>query len=418
MAAQRGAPDPGVAVRNFRLFWASETLTTLTATVAGLAVPLVAVATLHASVLQIGLLSALGQIAFALVALPAGALADRSRHRRAMIGSNLVRALIVATIPIAAMAGVLHLWTLYTVEIALALLQSFYEPAWHAFLPALVGPDRLVASNGKLQTTTTATDLGGKGLAGLLIQLVGAPLAIIVNAIAFALSALALTAIRHDEPRPDKSSDSLRQQITEGLAQVLGRPVLRTMAIFLVGAGGGLSAYYALSTVFLARTVGLPAGAIGWVFAAGGIGGVIGGIVTPRAADRLGNGRLLRLCTAVTFPFGLLIPLTRPGWGVVLYVAGGAMVGAGVAAYNVLSLSITQTICPPELLGRAFSVIRLIVLGASAIGSTLAGLLGTWLGTRLALLLIMAGLLVIPLALLLGKALRGDFTAPSIDQTP
>lgn len=94
------------------------------------------------------------------------------------------------------------------------------------------------------------------------------------------------------------------------------------------------------------------------------------------------------------------------------------MVGAGVAAYNVLSLSITQTICPPELLGRAFSVIRLIVLGASAIGSTLAGLLGTWLGTRLALLLIMAGLLVIPLALVLGKALRGDFTEPSIDQTP
>ena len=418
MAAQPGATDSSVAVRNFRLFWASETLTTLTATVSGLAVPLVAVTTLHASVLQIGLLSALGQITFALVALPAGALADRSRHRRAMIGSNLIRGIIVATIPIAAIAGVLQLWILYAVQIALALLQSFYEPAWHAFLPTIVSSDRLVASNGKLQTTTTATDLGGKGLAGLLIQLVGAPLAIIANAIGFALSALALTAIRHDEPRPDKTTDSPRHQIAEGIAQVLGRPVLRTMAIFLVGAGGGLSAYYALSTVFLARTVGLPAGAIGWVFAGGGIGGVIGGLLTPRAADRLGTGRLLRLCTAVTFPFGLLIPLTRPGWGVVLYIAGGAMVGAGVAAYNVLSLSLTQTICPPELLGRAFSVIRLIVLGASAVGSILAGLLGTWLGTRLALLVIMGALLLIPLSLLLAKTLRGDFSTPSTEQTP
>ncbi|GAB3917623.1 MFS transporter [Microlunatus endophyticus] len=380
--------------------------------------PLVAVTRLHASVLQIGLLSALGQITFVLVALPAGALADRSRHRRAMIGSNLVRALIVATIPIAAIAGVLHLWILYAVEVALALLQSFYEPAWHAFLPTLVSSDRLVASNGKLQTTTTATDLGGKGFAGLLIQLVGAPLAVIVNAIGFALSAVALTAIRQDEPRPEKTIDSLPHQITEGIAQVLGRPVLRTMAIFLVGAGGGLSAYYALSTVFLARTVGLPASAIGWVFAGGGIGGVIGGLLTPRAADRLGNGRLLRLCTAVTLPFGLLIPLTQPGWGVLLYIAGGAMVGAGVAAYNVLSLSLTQTICPPELLGRAFSVIRLIVLGASAVGSTLAGLLGTWLGTRLALLVIMGALLLIPLSLLLAKTLRGDFGTPPIEQTP
>lgn len=417
MAAQRGAGDSVVGVRNFRLFWSSETLTTLTATVSGLAVPLVAVTTLHASVLQIGLLSALGQIAFALVALPAGALADRSRHRRAMIFSNLTRAIVVATIPVAAVAGILHLWILYTVQIALALLQSFYEPAWHAFLPALVGADCLVASNGKLQTTTTATDLGGKGLAGLLIQLVGPPLAIIVNAVAFALSALALTAIRHDESRPEKTSGSLRHQISEGIAQVLGHPVLRTMAIFLVGAGGGLSAYYALSTVFLARTVGLPAGAIGWVFAAGGIGGVVGGLLTPRAADRLGNGRLLRLCTAVTFPFGLLIPLTRTGWGVLLYIAGGAMVGAGVAAYNVLSLSITQTICPPDVLGRAFSVIRLIVLGASALGSALAGLLAAWLGTRIALLVIMSALLLIPLSLLLAKTLQVELSPPSTEHT-
>lgn len=244
MAAQQDSTETGRGVRNFRWFWASETLTTLTTSVSSLAVPLIAVTTLHASVLQVGLLAAVGQLAFALVALPAGVFADRTRHRRAMIISNLARAGVVCAIPIANLAGVLDLWMLYAVVIAMAILQSFYEPAWHAFLPSLVGKDRLVASNGKLQATTTATDLGGKGLGGLLIQAVGPPLAIIVNAVAFALSALALTRIRHDDPRPARNSTRLRSQMAEGLRQVWKDPVLRSLAVFLVGAAAGLSAYY------------------------------------------------------------------------------------------------------------------------------------------------------------------------------
>lgn len=408
MTSQRETADARAGSRNFGLFWASETLTTLTATVSGLAVPLVAVVTLHASAFQVGILAASGQLAFALTALPAGVIADRTRHRPAMIVSNLARAIVVCTVPVAAIGGVLHLWMLYAVEVALAVLRSFYEPAWHAYLPTLVGRDRLLTSNSRLLATTTATDLGGKGLGGLLIQVVGAPLAIAVNAVAFTLSALALASIHHDEPRPDRGPTTLRNEMAGGLRQVWGHPMLRSLSIFLVGAAAGLSAYYALSTVFLARTVGLPAGAIGWVFAGGGVGGVAGGLMTPRLADRLGSSRLLRICTAVTFPFGLLIPLTGPGWRVIAYIAGAGTVAAGIAAYNVLSSSLTQTICRPELLGRVFSVIRLIVLAASTVGSTVGGLLGTRFGPRTALLVIMAALLAIPTSLLLASPLRQE----------
>lgn len=140
---------------------------------------------------------------------------------------------------------------------------------------------------------------------------------------------------------------------------------------------------------------------IGVVFAIGGLGGVLGGLTARRISARIGGVRWLRWCTAITFPFGLLIPLTQPGWGVIAYIAGGGLVAAGIASYNVLSLSLGQTVCPADLLGRVHSVVRLLVLAAAAPGGTLGGLAGEWLGPRAALWLIMAALLVVPVALVL-----------------
>ncbi len=394
------------STRHFRLFWMSESLIAFCGTISGFVLPLVAIATLDVSVIELALLTAIPQLGYAVLALPAGAWVDRLPRWRVMIITDIARAAIIGLVPLAMLINALDLWVLYLVGVLNAVLQAFYEPAWHAYLPTLVERRQLVAANGRLQSSTTAIDIGGKGLGGLLVQLVGPPLALLVNTVAFVLAAVALTAVHTPEPAPEPDRRNLLRQIGAGLRLMITHEVLRILALFLVLASGCLSAYYALSTVFLARTVGLPAGVIGLVFAAGGLGGVIGGLTAHRISARIGTASWLRWCTGVTFPFGLLIPLTQPGWGLTTYIVGGGLVSAGVVSFNVMCLSLTQATCPTELLGRVHSVIRLIVLAGAAAGSALGGVIGEQLGVRPALWIIMAALLVIPGALLISPLRR------------
>lgn len=233
------------ATRDFRLFWASETVTALGGAVSGFALPLVAIVTLDVSVIEVALLASIPQLAYAIIALPAGAWVDRLRRRWVMIITGLARAVIIGLIPLAMLFGILDLWVVALVAVLNALVQAFHEPAWHAYLPTLVDRDRLTEANGMLQASTTAVDIGGKGLGGVLVQAVGPPFALVLNTVAFGLAACALGAVRTPDPAPRPDRTSLRSQIGQGLRMVFTHQLLRTLAVFLVLASVGLSAYYA-----------------------------------------------------------------------------------------------------------------------------------------------------------------------------
>lgn len=404
--------------RDFLLFWFSETLTAVGGAVSAVAFPLVAVLTLHASAFQVGLLAAVPQFAQFMLGTPAGAWADRRRRKPVMVVTDLARGGVVLAIPASVMLGVLHLWTLFAVALAHAVLRTFFEPAWNAYLPALVRRDQLTDANAKLHVTYTPADVGGKGLGGLLVQVLGAPFALLACAVGFLLAALTLSAIRTNEPPPPVSRQpGLGRQIREGMQVILQHSVLRALAGFLAVAALGLSSYFALVMVFLSRAVGLPAGLIGVVVALGSLGGILGAVTANPLCRRLGSARWLWASTAVTFPLGLLIPLTHAGWMLGGFVVGAAMISAGITSYNIIAVSFTQTICPPQMLGRVHSVKRVIVLGASAAGSTLGGALGSWLGTRPALWITMFVLLTAPLALI-ASPLRSHRDLPTEPVSP
>lgn len=386
--------------RDFLLFWFSETTTTVGGSVSGVAFPLVAVLTLHASAFQVGLLAAMGQIPVFVLGLPAGAWVDRLRHRPVMVLTDIGRCGVMLVVPLSVAFGALHLTTLYVVAAAHAILRTLFEPAWHAYLPALVSRDQLIDANGKVALISTPAEVGGKGLGGLLVQVLGAPFALLADAVGFALAAASLAAIRTAEPRPQPvQGTGLAGQVREGVRLVLLHPVLRVLAGFTAVASFGLSGFYALAMVFLSRTVGVPASLIGLLTALGGLGGLLGAVTTKHASNRFGSARWLLTSTAVSFPFGVLIPLTHYDFSLAGYVAGTAMISAAVTSYNIIAVSYTQTICPPRMLGRVHSAKRVMILGTATAGSILSGAMGNWIGIRPALTIIMAILLTVPLAL-------------------
>jgi MFS family permease len=282
--------------RDFRKLWAGETVSLFGSEVTELALPLVAVLVLEADAGQMGLLAAARFAPFLLITLPAGVWVDRRRRRPVLIGSNLGRALLVGLVPLLSGLGLLRMGHLYAISFAVGTLTVMFDVAYQSYLPSLVDREQLVEGNSKLQASASAARVGGPGLGGLLVQLVGAPRALLLDAASYVISAASLLAIRNQEPDPPADRDGepragLRREIGEGLAVTYRNPVLRSMA--------GLAATYnlfegavlALLVLYATRELGLSAGLIGLVVSAGSLGALAGTALTGRLERRLGVGR-------------------------------------------------------------------------------------------------------------------------------
>ena len=210
--------------RDFRRLWAGETVSELGTQVSVLAVPLVAVRSLHASTFQFALLTATSTLGFLVAGLPAGAWADRIRRRRVMIAADLGRLLALDPYPIAYAFGVLGLLQLYLATLAAGLLTVFFDVAYQSYLPSLVGPDHVVEGNAKLGGSADVAQLAGPSLAGGLVQLIGGSYAIAVDAASFFFSAVYVKSIRKKEevpPAHERGFANLGREIFEGLRFVV-----------------------------------------------------------------------------------------------------------------------------------------------------------------------------------------------------
>ena len=255
--------------RDFRLLWGGETVSELGAQVSRLAIPLLAVRTLHATTFEMGLLTAASTAAFLVVGLPAGAWVDRMRRRRLMIGADLGRVLALGSVPVAYALGWLTLAQLFVVTLVSGVLTVFFDVAYQSYLPALVGRAHLVEGNAKLTGSEQAAAVAGPSLAGWLVQLLGSATAVAVDAASFVVSALALSAIRADEPRPDVPDGGhprLRHDMAEGLRFVFSDALLRAIAATTATANlfAGIAA--AVEVVFLVREVHASPAVIGLLF--------------------------------------------------------------------------------------------------------------------------------------------------------
>jgi MFS family permease len=379
--------------RNFLLLWGGQTVSELGSAVTQLALPLTAVVVLGASTFQVGLLTSAATLAFAVIALPAGAIVDRHTKRWLMIWCDVARMLIIGSIPLAAALGALTMGQLYAVAITAGVCTVFFDVSYQSYLPVLIDKADLIEGNGKLGATQSFAQLIGPGLGGGLVGLVGAARAMAADAISYAVSVASLLAIRaREEPPHPAQRQKLRTEIAEGLSFVLRHPILRKIVACTGTANlfGGMAT--AVQIIFLVRILHVRPAAVGLLIAVASLGGVAGGVLSGRLSRLIGSARIIWFSMLVLGLPSLLVPLAVPGWRVTLYVVGIAAELFSGVVYNVAQVSYRQAICPPRLLGRMNAAVRWVVWGTLPLGGLLGGAFGAWLGVRATLWIAFVGM--------------------------
>jgi MFS family permease len=324
-----------------------------------------------------------------LVGLFAGAWIDRSRRRPIMLWADLGRALLLVSIPGAALLGLLRIEQLYVVVLLVGTLTTFFDIAYRSYLPTLVHRDGLVEANSKLQASGSVVEAASFGIAGTLVQLLTAPLAILVDAASFLLSALSLALIRTPEPRP--SAPEARQrtwlEIRAGLRFLLGEPVLRALAAAKGTRDFFVYLWAAMLMLFLTRELRLEPVLIGALFAIGGVSSLFGAVAAERVVRRWGLGRTLVVGLFVSCASLLFVPLAGgPPLLVVALVGAQQLFDAPATIYEINEASLIQTMTPDHLLGRVIASLRFVEWSAMLAGALLGGLLGEAIGPRATML--------------------------------
>lgn len=380
----------------FLKYWTSHTAYGFGFPIANLAIPIIAVSALGAGPLEMGILGAAGTAAFLFLGLPAGVIVDRMRRRPLMIAIDLGGAALLALIPLAALAGMLRLELLYVTEFLFGCLGVVGTVAFQAFLPTLVGRERLVEANSRVQLSASAGHVAGPGVGGILIQLVSAPFAIVATIVSSLVGVTLLSLIRVDEPAPRPRDRSVLAEVREGLELVFRDPHIRPIMLcgttHNVFSNGMLVALYVL---FATRELGVTPAELGIVFAVAGPGSIAGSFIAARVPRVLGLGPAIGLMQILTGVARLAMPLAALAASAVppfLTLAAGELLLAVVrTVFNVNQLSLRQAITPDHLQGRMNASIRFVMWAVVPFGALAGGYLGERIGLMPALWIGVAG---------------------------
>ncbi len=415
------APGPRGSLwrdRNFLTMWGGQALSQFGSQITELALPVLAVLLLQATEAQVGYLNAAAMAAFLLVGLPAGAWIDRMRKRHVMIWADAVRALALSAVPVLYLTGHLEMWHLYAVALVVGIATVFFDVSYQSIVPSLVRPDQIAEANGKLESTQQIAGLSGPAVAGWLVGILTAPLAILTTVGTYVASLIALLRTRdHEQLRAPEDHAPLHREIAEGLRWVFGNPFLRRI-VGTTGTSNLFSTFiFTLMPIYYLRIIGFTPEVMGLVFSLGAVGGLLGAIATPRIVARVGEGRAIPL-SAIAFslsviPFPLAVLLPTPGAFALLVVQGFVMSFA-VLVYNITQVTFRQRITPSRLLGRMNASIRFCVWGVMPLSALAAGWLGTWLGTVPALWIGAAGSVLSALPVVIGPFWRTRDLPPGI----
>jgi len=365
-----------------------------------------AILNLRASPAQMGLLGATGTAPVLLIGLLAGVWVDRVRRRPLLVAADLGRAVLLLIIPLGLLLGALRIEHLYVLAALVGTLTVLYSVADQSALPGLVRREELVEANSRLGLSESLSEVGGQALGGSLVQWLTAPIAVLLDAASFVVSALFLTRIRTPEALPPKPEErgSVLAEIRDGLRFVGAEPRLRALALAAAATSFFGNFYGTLYALYLLRDLGFSPALVGISVAAGGVGSLVGATLAAPVTRRLGVGPALILCRLVSCLLGLLIPLAGGpralAIGMVLAAQFAGDINGAIAAINETSLR--QAVIPHRFLGRASASLDVLVQGAIPLGSLAGGVLGGLIGLRPTLLVASAGILLANLWLLTG----------------
>lgn len=386
--AEPAAPEAGPwREADFVRLWSAATVTNFGSMVAGIALPLAAIQVLDATPAELSVLRGAALAPGLLLGLQAGAWLDRRRRRPVLIAADLGRAALQASVAVAAALGVLGIGLLYAVAFLGGLLGFVFHVAHGAYLPALVSKRSLVGANARLQAGEAAAEGAGFGAGGWLVQLLGAPTALLVDSASFLASAALIARIRAPEPPAAPRAGAAGglaswREIAEGVAFVARHRGLRTLALCAALLAAGWQVSGVVYLLFL-DGLGFGAGGMGLVFAIGSLSSLLGASAAARAGALLGERGAMAAGLAGYGASLALVPLV-PGPG----VAGYALLAAQQAGdgaevvYGVHARSVRQAAAPARLQARVGASFAFLGGSAALLGAGLGGVLGEWLGPR------------------------------------
>ncbi len=399
-------PVPGLRRnRDFLKFWAGQSVSLLGDEVSALALPLVAVTTLHASAGEMGLLAATGRAPIVLLSLAAGVWVDRVRRRPLLVGADLGRALLLGCVPLAVSVDLLTMPVLYGVSGAVAVLGLLYTVAAGSYLPALVPRTALVEGNAKLGQSRSLAGVVGPGVAGVAIQVLTAPGALLLDACSFVVSAFCVLRIQQREPGapgapgepgepgvappPLPHATQLRSNVwrdmNEGLRAVWGDGLLRAPAGAVATYNLFFNVINAVYVLHLTRERGIGPAALSVLFALYALGGLGGSLLAARVGSRFGMGPVMVAGIAAAGTTNLAVALAlgvteAPGMLVALLAAGSLARGFSGPFYGVNQRSLQQAITPDRLRGRVSGTLQFVVGCTGLVGALAGGALGETIG--------------------------------------
>ena len=389
---------------DFLKLWSGRTVSGFGSRITFLALPLTAILVLDATPLQMGILSAVGSVPSLILGLGVGVWVDRWRKRPVLIAADYGRALLLLAIPIAAIFNVLRIEHLYAFALGVGVMGLFFGVASRSMLPSLVSRDQLVEANSKLAIGGSAADVAGPGVAGVLIQTVTAPIALIVDAITFVVSALAIGLIRAREPEPlrDQNAGGFFSEARQGLALIWRNRILLAIACAIGGIEIFNSMLEAVWLLYVNRVLGIEPSAFGLMFSVSGVGFVLGAFFAAWFIRRIGTGRAMTVGVLAAGLSDLATPLAGGPFVaiVALLTAAQFSFAMGATVYGIAQVSIRQAATPLRLQGRMNGVMSAVQGGLVPVGALIGGVLGQTIGMRPTLFLSAGGELAAVLWLL------------------
>jgi predicted MFS family arabinose efflux permease len=388
---------------DFLKLWAGQTVSLGGSLVSRVALPLVAILTLDASPGEVALLRMADLLPGIILGLFAGVWVDRLKRRPLMIWADVGRAVLLGSIPLAAVFGLLRLEQLLVVVFAAGLLTALFEVAYHSYLPTLVTRDALVEGNSKLEASGAAIEVFSFGLGGWLVQILTAPLAVLIDAVSFVVSAVCLGAIRTPEPptREPTEGQTTWPAIREGLRLVWRTPILRALGGAHATLSFSIYVWLSMLLLFLSRDLKLEPAIFSMLFAVGGVCALIGATQAERVERRLGLGWTLIVMLLLTSAGLVLVPLAAGPFLLVVLLVGANQISDGPATiYQIHERSLIQATVPDDALGRVTASLRVVGWIAMLTGTVVGGLLGEALGARPTMLIGAVGALPAALWLL------------------
>ncbi len=381
---------------DFLKLWAGQAVSQIGSWITLVGIPMTAALLLKASPLQMGFLNGAGAGSILVFGLFAGAWADRLRRRPILIWTDLGRAAILGTVPMAVAFGRLTMGHLYVVTALTAVLTVFFDVSYQAYLPSLVSAENILEGNSKMALSESVAGVVGPGLTGVLIQALTAPIAILFDAISFLGSALSLLLIRKPEPPPvSVAAPHMGREIMEGLRVSWHDPILRTLLVRSATAALCLGFGGSLYILFAVRELKIGAVLLGAIISVGGFSELFGALAAERLVQRFGFGTTIIGSALLIGVAGLLPPLAHGSVALCAVFLAIAQLGdMAWSIYNINVLTLRQAVAPSHLLGRVNSAAHLMFRGVLPLGALLGGAVAEWVGLRGAMFAGAAGFLL------------------------